>query len=73
MENVELEPVQEVAEVAEVSNASNLVKVGVGVGIAAALIGVGYIVFRKIKAKKVATVDTEDCSEVNSVEEETEE
>ena len=63
--NKELETVQEVAEVAEVSTTNNLVT--------AALVGLGYIVVKKIKAKKNAMVDTVEYSEVNSVEEETEE
>ena len=71
--NTELETVQEVAEVAEVSTTNNLVKIGVGIGITAALVGLGYIVVKKIKAKKNAIVDTVEYSEVNSVEEETEE
>lgn len=71
--NKELETVQEVAEVAEVSITNNLVKIGVGIGITAALVGLGYIVVKKIKAKKNAMVDTVEYSEVNSVEEETEE
>ena len=71
--NKELETVQEVAEVAEVSTTNNLVKIGVGIGITAALVGLGYIVIKKIKAKKNAMVDTVEYSEVNSVEEETEE
>ena len=52
--NKELETVQEVAEVAEVSTTNNLVKIGVGIGITAALVGLGYIVVKKIKAKKNA-------------------
>lgn len=71
--NKKLETVQEVAEVAEVSTTNNLVKIGVGIGITAALVGLGYIVVKKIKAKKNAMVDTVEYSEVNSVEEETEE
>ena len=71
--NTELETVQEVAEVAEVSTTNNLVKIGVGIGITAALVGLGYIVVKKIKAKRNAMVDTVEYSEVNSVEEETEE
>lgn len=71
--NKELETVQEVAEVAEVSTTNNLVKIGVGIGITAALVGLGYIVIKKIKAKKNAMVDTVEYSEVNSVEEEIEE
>lgn len=71
--NKELETVQEVAEVAGVSTTNNLVKIGVGIGITAALLGLGYIVVKKIKAKKNAMVDTVEYSEVNSVEEETEE
>lgn len=71
--NKELETVQEVAEVAGVSTTNNLVKIGVGIGITAALVGLGYIVVKKIKAKKNAMVDTVEYSEVNSVEEETEE
>lgn len=71
--NTELETVQEVAEVAEASTTNNLVKIGVGIGITAALVGLGYIVVKKIKAKKNAMVDTVEYSEVNSVEEETEE
>lgn len=71
--NKELETVQEVAEVAEVSTTNNLVKIGVGIGITAALVGLGYIVVKKIKAKKNTMVDTVEYSEVNSVEEETEE
>lgn len=71
--NTELETVQEVAEVAEVSTTNNLLKIGVGIGITAALVGLGYIVVKKIKAKKNAMVDTVEYSEVNSVEEETEE
>lgn len=73
MENTELETVQDVAEVAEVSTASKLVKIGgVALGVAA-LVGLGYIVVKKIKAKRNANVDTVEYSEVNSVEEETEE
>lgn len=73
MENKELETVQEVAEVAEVSTASKLVKIGgVALGVAA-LVGLGYIVVKKIKARRNATIDTVEYSEVNSVEEETEE
>lgn len=73
MENTELETVQEVAEVAEVSTASKLVKIGgVALGVAA-LVGLGYIVVKKIKARRNATIDTVEYSEVNSVEEETEE
>lgn len=71
--NTELETVQEVAEVADVSTTSNLLKIGVGIGITAAIVGLGYIVVKKIKAKKNAIVDTVEYSEVNSVEEETEE
>lgn len=71
--NKELETVQEIAEVAEVSTTNNLVKISVGIGITAALVGLGYIVVKKIKAKKNAMVDTVEYSEVNSVEEETEE
>lgn len=73
MENTELETVQDVAEVAEVSTTSKLVKIGgVALGVAA-LVGLGYIVVKKIKAKRNANVDTVEYSEVNSVEEETEE
>lgn len=73
MENTELETVQDVAEVAEVSTASKLVKIGgVALGVAA-LVGLGYIVVKKIRAKKMQSVDTVEYSEVNSVEEETEE
>lgn len=73
MENTELETVQDVAEVAEVSTASKLVKIGgVALGVAA-LVGLGYIVVKKIKARRNANVDTVEYSEVNSVEEETEE
>lgn len=73
MENTELETVQDVAEVAEVSTASKLVKIGgVALGVAA-LVGLGYIVVKKIKARRNATIDTVEYSEVNSVEEETEE
>lgn len=73
MENTELETVQEVAEVAEVSTASKLVKIGgVALGVAA-LVGLGYIVVKKIKTKRNANIDTVEYSEVNSVEEETEE
>lgn len=69
MENKELEAVQEVAEVAEVSTASKLVKIGgVALGVAA-LVGLGYIVVKKIKARRNANVDTVEYS----VEEETEE
>lgn len=64
MENTELEKVTDVAEVAEVTGTNNLVKIGVGVGITAALIGLGYLVYRKIKARKMATVDTVEYSEV---------
>lgn len=71
--NTELETVENVAEVANSSTTSKLVKIGVGIGITAALIGLGYIVVKKIKAKKNAMVDTVEYSEVNSVEEETEE
>ena len=73
MENTELETVQEVAEVAEVSTASKLIKVGVGVGITAALVGLGYIVVKRIKARIQAAIDTVEYSEVNSVEDDTEE
>lgn len=73
MENTELETVQDVAEVAEVSTASKLVKIGgVALGVAA-LVGLGYIVVKKIKARRNANVDTVEYSEVNSVEEETKE
>lgn len=73
MENTELETVQKVEDVAEVSTTSKLVKIGgVALGVAA-LVGLGYIVVKKIKAKKNANVDTVEYSEVNSVEEETEE
>lgn len=73
MENKELETVQEVAEVAEVSTTSKLVKIGgVALGVAA-LVGLGYIVVKKIKARRNANIDTVEYSEVNSVEEETEE
>lgn len=73
MENTELETVQDVAEVAEVSTASKLVKIGgVALGVAA-LVGLGYIVVKKIKTKRNANIDTVEYSEVNSVEEETEE
>lgn len=69
MENKELETVQDVAEVAEVSTASKLVKIGgVALGVAA-LVGLGYIVVKKIKARRNANVDTVEYS----VEEETEE
>ncbi|WP_288886964.1 hypothetical protein [uncultured Eubacterium sp.] len=64
MENTELEKVTDVAEVAEVTGTNNLVKIGVGVGITAAVIGLGYLVYRKIKARKMATVDTVEYSEV---------
>lgn len=73
MENTELETVQKVEDVAEVSTTSKLVKIGgVALGVAA-LVGLGYIVVKKIKAKRNANVDTVEYSEVNSVEEETEE
>lgn len=73
MENTELETVQDVAEVAEVSTTNKLVKIGgVALGVAA-LVGLGYIVVKKIKARRNANVDTVEYSEVNSVEEETEE
>lgn len=74
MENTELEKtVQDVSEVSEVSTTSKLVKIGgVALGVAA-LVGLGYIVVKKIKAKRNANVDTVEYSEVNSVEEETEE
>ncbi len=73
MENTELETVQEVAEVAEVSTASKLVKIGgVALGVTA-LVGLGYIVVKKIRARRNANIDTVEYSEVNSVEEETEE
>ena len=69
MENKELEAVQDVAEVAEVSTASKLVKIGgVALGVAA-LVGLGYIVVKKIKARRNANIDTVEYS----VEEETEE
>lgn len=72
MENTELETVQKVEDVAEVSTTSKLVKIGgVALGVAA-LVGLGYIVVKKIKAKRNANVDTVEHSEVNSVEEETE-
>lgn len=64
MENTELEKVTDVAEVAEVTGTNNLIKIGVGVGITAAVIGLGYLVYRKIKARKTATVDTVEYSEV---------
>jgi hypothetical protein len=64
MENTELEKVTDVAEVAEVTETNNLVKIGVGVGITAAVIGLGYLVYRKIKARKMGTVDTVEYSEV---------
>ena len=69
MENNELEKVQEVAEVAEVTGSSKLVKIGVGVGITAALVGIGYLVYRKIRARKFAAVDTVEYSEVDPQEE----
>ena len=73
MENTELETVQKVEDVAEVSTTSKLVKIGgVALGVAA-LVGLGYIVVKKIKAKRNTNVDTVEYSEVNSVEEETEE
>lgn len=73
MENTELETVQKVEDVAEVSTTSKLVKIGgVALGVAA-LVGLGYIVVKKIKAKRNANVDTVEYSEVNSVEEEAEE
>ena len=69
MENKELEAVQDVAEVAEVSTASKLVKIGgVALGVAA-LVGLGYIVVKKIKARKNANIDTVEYSEVSSIEE----
>lgn len=69
MENKELETVQDVAEVAEVSTASKLVKIGgVALGVAA-LVGLGYIVVKKIKARRNANVDTVEYSEVSSIEE----
>jgi len=69
MENKELETVQDVAEVAEVSTASKLVKIGgVALGVAA-LVGLGYIVVKKIKARKNANIDTVEYSEVSSIEE----
>ena len=69
MENKELETVQDVAEVAEVSTASKLVKIGgVALGVAA-LVGLGYIVVKKIKARRNANIDTVECSEVSSMEE----
>lgn len=64
MENTELEKVTDVAEVAEVTGTNNLVKIGVGVGITAAVIGLGYLVYRKIKARKMATVNTVEYSKV---------
>ena len=73
MENNELEQVQEVAEVAVSNGTNTLIKVGVGLGITAAVVGLGILVIRKIKAKKMATVDTVEYSEVESNEEETEE
>ena len=73
MENTELETVQKVEDIAEVSTTSKLVKIGgVALGVAA-LVGLGYIVVKKIKAKRNANVDTVEYSKVNSVEEETEE
>lgn len=73
MENTELEAVENVAEVANSSTTSNLMKIG-GVALGVALLGgLGYIVVKKIKAKRNATIDTVEYSEVNSVEEETEE
>lgn len=69
MENKELETVQDVAEVAEVSTASKLVKIGgVALGVAA-LVGLGYIVVKKIKARRNANIDTVEYSEVSSIEE----
>lgn len=73
MENNELEQVQEVAEVAVSNGTNTLIKVGVGLGITAAVVGLGILVIRKVKAKKMATVDTVEYSEVESNEEETEE
>lgn len=72
MENNELEQVQEVVEVVETTGANTLIKVGVGVGITATIVGLGILVFRKVKSKKMATIDTVEYSEVES-EEETEE
>lgn len=73
MENKELEQVAEVAEVAEVTGTNNLVKIGVGVGITAAVIGLGFLVYRKIKARKMAAIDTVEYSEVEPTEGDTEE
>lgn len=74
MENKELEQVQEVAEVVEPANGlkSVLMIGGIVLGVSA-IAGLGYLVVRKIKARKLATVDTIENSEENVVSDEIEE
>lgn len=74
MDNKELEPVEEVVDVvAESSTLGNAMKVGgVILGIAA-VAGLGYIIVKKIRARRIATMDAVEYSEVNPQEEETEE
>lgn len=73
MENNELEQVTEVAEVVESNGVNNIVKIGIGVGVVAAIAGLGFVVYKKIKARKMQTVDTVEYSEVEPNEGETEE
>ena len=74
MENKELEQVQDVTEVVETSSTlSTAMKIGGVVLGAAAVVGLGYWIVKKVKAKKMVTVDTVEYSEVEPTEGETEE
>ena len=74
MENKELEPVEEVVDVVAESNTlGTAMKVGgVILGITA-IAGLGYIVVKKIKARRMETMNSIEYSEVNPQDEETEE
>lgn len=74
MENKELEQVQEVTEVVETSSTlSTAMKIGGVVLGAAAVVGLGYWIVKKVKARKMVAVDTVEYSEVEPTEGETEE
>lgn len=74
MENKELEQVQEVAEVVETSNTmSTAMTIGGVVLGAAAVIGLGYWIVKKVRTRKMTTVESVECSESEPVEEVTEE
>ena len=70
MENTELEQVENVAEVVAESNTlHNVLKAGgILLGIAS-VVGLGYVVVKRIKAKKEAAMDTVEYSEVEPQEE----